>query len=78
MGLITGIILALYMMYWMIPLLSSEHTNFNNPLLINSTDPTVVTSFALGQGFYMVLPLIPILAGVFILINYSLKREAGD
>lgn len=77
-SLIIGIVMVLYMMYWMIPLLNSEHTNFANPLLINSTDPTVVTSFALGQGFYTALPLIPILAGVFLLINYALKRDAGE
>ena len=75
---ITGIFMSLYFMYFIIPLISAEHTNFANPLLINSTDPTVVTSFNLGQGFYTVLPFIPILVGGFVIINYSLRRDAGD
>ena len=74
-GLITGLLMSLYFMYFVYPLLSSEHTMFNNPLLINTTDSTVVTSYNLGQGFYTVLPFVPILVGAFVLINYSLKRE---
>ena len=77
-GLITGILMALYFMYFVFPLLSSEHTAFSNPLLINSSDPTVVTSYNLGQGFYTALPWIPLLVGGFVVINYSLKREGYD
>ena len=65
-------------MYFVIPLLSTEHTNFANPLLINSTDPTVVSANTLGQGFYQVMPAIPLLIGAFVIINYALKRDAGD
>lgn len=74
---ITGIFLALYLMYFAIPLLSTEHTLTNVPLLINSTDPTVVTSFNLGQGFYTAMPIIPILVAGFIIISYALKSEGG-
>ena len=77
-SLITGIFMALYFMYFLYPLLATEHTNFSNPLLINTTDSTVVTSYNLGQGFYTILPWIPILVGGFVLINYSLKREGYD
>lgn len=77
-GLITGLLMSLYFMYFAYPMMSTEHTLFNNPLLINSTDPTVVTSFNLGQGFYTVLPFIPILVGGFVIFNYSLKRDSGD
>lgn len=74
-GLITGLLMSLYFMYFAYPLMSSEHTMFNNPLLINTTDSTVVTSFNLGQGFYTVLPFIPVFVGAFVIINYSLKRD---
>lgn len=77
-GLLTGILMALYFMYFAFPLLSSEHTAFSNPLLINTTDSTVVTSYNLGQGFYTVLPWIPLLVGGFVVINYSLKRDSGE
>ena len=75
---ITGIFIALYMMFFVIPLISVEHTNFANPLLINSTDPTVVTSFALGNGFYQAMPLIPIFIAIFVIISVALKRDAGE
>ena len=77
-GLITGLFMCLYFMYFAFPLMSTEHTMFTNPLLINTTDATVVTSYNLGQGFYNVLPFIPILVGAFVIINYSLKRDGGD
>ena len=75
---ITGIFIALYMMYFAIPLISTEHTSFANPLLINSTDPTVVTSFALGNGFYQAMPLVPVLIVVFLWISIALKRDTGE
>ena len=75
---ITGIFMALYFMYFVIPLLSVEHTNFSNPLLINTTDATVVTSYNLGQGFYQIMPVIPLLIGAFVIINVALKRDPGE
>ena len=75
---ITGIFMSLYFMYFIIPLISAEHTNFANPLLINSTDPTVITSFNLGQGFYQIMPLVPILVGAFIIISVALRRDPGE
>ena len=70
--------MSLYFMYFVFPLLSTQHTAFNNPLLINTTDATVVTSYNLGQGFYTALPFIPLLVGGFVIINYSLLREGSD
>jgi len=75
---LTGIFMALYFMYFIIPLLSTEHTNMAGPYLINATDPTVVTSFNLGQGFYTVMPLVPILIACFFIISYALKRDMGE
>ena len=72
---IIAVFMALYFLYFVYPLLSTEHTLFNNPLLVNTTDATVVTSYNLGQGFYTVMPFIPLLVGAFVIINYSLKRE---
>ena len=77
-SLITGILMALYFMYFAFPLLSSEHTNFSNPLLINSTDPTVVTSFALGNGFYQFMPLTPVFIVIFIWVSIALRRDPGE
>ncbi len=77
-GGISGIFVAIYMMFFAIPLISTEHTSFANPLLINSTDPTVVTSFNLGSGFYLVLPLVPVLIVVFAWISIALKRDMGE
>lgn len=76
MGAITGIFMALYFMYFVFPLLSTSHTNFN--ILVNATDPTIATSYTLGSGFYTIIPLIPILVGAFVIINFSLKRDAGE
>jgi len=72
---IIAVFMALYFLYFVYPLLSTEHTLFNNPLLVNTTDATVVTSYNLGQGFYTVMPFIPLLVGAFVIINYSLLRE---
>ena len=77
-GLITGVLMSLYMIYFVVPMLYNEHNTYMvSPYIINSTDPTVVTSFVLGQGFYTVMPLVPVLVGVFVIFNYSLKGEGG-
>ena len=75
-AVITGIFMSLYFMYFMYPALSTTHTNFG--LLVNSTDPTIATSYTLGSGFYQVIPLLPLLGGAFILISVALKRDAGE
>ena len=78
-GTLTGIFMALYFMYFIFPLLSTEHTLFSlQPTLVNTTDTTVVTSYNLGQGFYTAIPLIPLLIGAFVIINFALKRDAGE
>lgn len=55
---------------------STEHTQFNQ--LVNATDPVIATSYTLGSGFYMILPLICLLVAGFVIINYALKRDAGE
>lgn len=78
-GAITGIFIALYFMYFIFPLLSTEHTMFSaSPYLVNTTDTVTANSYNLGQGFYTMIPLIPILVAGFVLINYALKRDASD
>ena len=73
---LVGIFMALYFMYFFYPLLSTSHTNFN--ILVNATDPVIAQSYTLGSGFYMVIPAIPLLVGAFVIINFALKRDAGD
>ena len=75
-GTLTGVFMALYFMYFFIPLLSTEHTNFST--LVNSSDTTIAQSYALGSGFYAVVPLIPILVAGFILISIALKRGVDE
>lgn len=76
MGTLTGIFMALYFMYFVYPLLNTTHANFS--ILVNSTDPTIATSYTLGSGFYQVIPLIPLLVGAFVIINVALKRDTGE
>lgn len=73
---LTGIFMALYFMYFMYPMLSTTHTNFS--LLVNSSDTTIAQSYILGQGFYNVIPWLPIIGGAFVLINVALKRDSGE
>lgn len=75
-GLVTGVLMALYAMYFMYPLLNTTHTNFNN--LVNASDPTIASSYILGVGFYNIIPLLPFLVGGFVLFNYALKRDSGE
>lgn len=70
---VTGIILCLGFMYFMFPLLITEHTATST--IFNSTDPTIAQSFAFGSGFYQVIPFLPILAGLFIIFAYALRRS---
>lgn len=72
-GTLTGVLMALYFMYFMFPLLSTTHTNFN--LLVNATDPTIATSYTLGGGFYQIIPLIPLIVGGFVIFSVAIKRE---
>ena len=72
-GFITGILMVLYFFYLVYPLFNSESNSL--PSIVNMTDPVVVNSTNLGTGFYNVLPAVPILAGIFLLINFSLKRD---
>lgn len=73
-GGLFGIAFGLYLMYWMYPLLSTEHTAFNN--LVNASDPVIVNSYNMGQGFYYAIPFIPFLVWGFLLIAYAQKRSA--
>lgn len=73
---LTGIFMVLYIMYIFIPLLSTTKTNFAP--LINASDPTIITSNNLGQGFYFIGPLAPILVAVFVIISVALKRSPDE
>lgn len=75
-GGLTGIFMGLYFMYFGIPALSIEHTNFN--MIVNATDPTIAQSYTLGSGFYTIMPMIPILVGAFVIISTALKRMVDE
>ena len=74
-GLIVGIIMVLYFFYLVYPLFYNESNSLQ--IIVNMTDHVVVSSTNLGTGFYNVLPAVPVLAGIFLIINYSLKRDDG-
>lgn len=73
-SLVMGIIMMLFVLYFAIPLLATEKTATST--FFNQTDTTISTSTVLGNGFYMILPLAGILAGVFLYIAYALRRDA--
>jgi NhaP-type Na+/H+ or K+/H+ antiporter len=73
---IMGVILSLYLMYYFFPLLQTNQAMLGS--VVNATDPVIVTSNAMGSGFYLVLPFIPIFVGLFILFAYALKRGIYD
>lgn len=70
---VTGIILCISFMYFMFPLLTTEHSAALQ--MFNSTDPTIAFSYQVGGGFYNVIPFLPILAGLFIIFAYALRRS---
>lgn len=72
-GTITGIFIGLYFMYFYYPMLYTTHSNFS--ILVNSTDPTIATSYTMGSGLYQAIPLIPFLVGGFVIISVALKRD---
>ena len=71
-GAITGIVLSLMFLYFMLPSMNVEHTT--TQLMFNGTDPNIVTSYAFGSGFYTVLPFVPMIVTAFVLISYALRR----
>lgn len=75
-GMVGGIGIALFMMYFALPMLTI--TKSGEASLINATDPDIALSQNLGSGFYTVLPLIPILVGAFFLISFALRRDAFE
>ena len=74
-GILTGIFMSLYFIYFFAPLLTTEHSNFST--FVNSTDPTISQSYTFGSGFYLIIPLIPLLVGGFVIISAALKNEGG-
>lgn len=75
-GTVTGILLALYLCYWYIPMVYNSHTNFAN--VFNASDPVIAQSYIYGQGFYQIGPLVPVFVGAFVLISVALKGGSTD
>ena len=75
-GCITGIIVSLYLMYFVFPLLVTTHSNFAT--IVNASDPTVATSYTMGAGFYAILPFIPVIVTVFLVFSYALKTRPDE
>ena len=75
-GTITGILLALYLSYWFIPMVYQSHINFAN--VFNATDPVISQSYTLGLGFYQIALLVPIFVGAFVIISVALKGGSTD
>lgn len=72
-AMIAGIVLAGYILFFALPMLTNEKSAMSS--MLNATDPTISLSQNLGQGFYTALPLVPILVAVFLIIAYALRRD---
>lgn len=75
-GVVTGIILALSILYFAEPMLTNSKTAMAS--LVNATDPNIATATALGNGFYLALPLLSIACAAFLIIAYALRRSAYE
>lgn len=75
-SMVGGIVIALYALFFIVPLLSSTKTG--EASLFNQTDPTIALSNTLGTGFYSAIWFIPIIAGAFLLISFALRRDAFE
>ena len=74
--LIVGIVLALYSLFFIVPMLSTTKTGESS--LFNQTDPTIALSNTLGTGFYSAIWFVPVIVGVFLLISFALRRDAYE
>lgn len=72
-GLVVGIPMALYSLYFFLPLLSSEHAATQS--FFNQTDPVIAQANDFGQGWFLVLPLAGIFVGAFLFISIALRRS---
>ena len=75
-SLIVGIIVALWLNFFLVPMLSTTKTG--EAPLFNATDPTISLSQTLGTGFYSAIWFVPVIIGVFLIISYALRREAWE
>ena len=74
-GLLGGIIMALYSLFFIVPMLAT--TKSGEAPLFNSTDPTIALSNTIGQGFYDAIWFVPVIIGLFLLIAFALKMDIG-
>jgi len=72
-GLVGGIIIALYCLFFIVPMLSITKTG--ESALFNSSDSTISLSQNLGQGMYTFIWFVPVIVGVFLIISFSLRRD---
>lgn len=72
-SLLGGIIIALYSLFFIVPMLST--TKAGEAPLFNSTDPTIALSNTIGQGFYDAIWFVPIVIGAFLLISFALRMD---
>lgn len=75
-GMIGGVIMAGYVLYYAIPMLSYEKTATAS--IFNATDPTISLAQTMGTGFYSALPLFGVLAAAFLIIAIALRYLPGD
>ena len=75
-ALFMGVLTALYATLFAIPMLYTAKTNSLS--LFNQTDPVIAQSIAIGNGFYNIIPLVPIFVGIFAIAAISIRREPGE
>lgn len=72
-SLLGGIIIALYALFFIVPMLATTKTG--EAPLFNSTDPTIALSNTIGQGFYDAIWFVPVIIGAFLLISFALRMD---
>lgn len=75
-AMVGGIVMMLYILYFGIPLLNYEKSATAS--IFNSSDTTISVSQTFGNGFYTALPLMGIIAAVFLVIAIALRYLPGE
>jgi len=68
--------MGLYLLWYILPMLYTQYAAVK--ATVNATNPTIKTMLQLGDGVYLMLPLITILVVGFLIMAYATRREPFD
>lgn len=75
-GAIMAAVMGLYLLWYILPMLYTQYDFVKQS--VNQTDPTIQTMLQLGDGVYLMLPLLVILIVGFLVMSYATRREPFD